>query len=318
MAATKQDYYALLGVSRTANEKEIRQAYRRLARKYHPDVNPGDKAAEARFKEIGEAYEVLSDPEKRKKYDQFGPNWQQFERGGPPPGASRGDFRWASGQDGGRFEGFGDVDEATLNDLLGGLFGGAGAAGQGFGGRRQRRTFAHPGQDYEQPVEVTLEEAFAGTQRLVQLQAPDGSTRRLEVKVPAGVTDGSRIRMAGEGGPGLGGAPNGDLYLVVSVRPHPTFSRKGDDLYVDVPVPFHVLVLGGEALVPTLKGTRLELRIPPETQNGRVFRLGGQGMPRLDGAGRGDLFATATAVLPTNLTDRERELVRELARERGP
>ena len=149
-----------------------------------PGRESGDKSAEARFKEIGEAYEVLSDPEKRKKYDQFGPNWQQFERGGPPPGAGRGDYRWASGQDGVGFEGFGDIDESTLNDLLGGLSGGAGAAGAGVGGRRQRRTSAHPGQDYEQPVDITLEEAFAGTQRVLQLQAPDSDTRRLEVECP--------------------------------------------------------------------------------------------------------------------------------------
>jgi DnaJ-class molecular chaperone len=317
MPATKQDFYQLLGVGRGASEKEIRQAYRRLARKYHPDVNPGDKEAEARFKEIGEAYEVLSDAEKRKKYDRFGHAWQQAERGGAPPGAGGFEnFRWGTGQDGARVEGFGDLDEASLQDLLGGLFGGAGGAGRSTGGRYQRRTFARQGEDYEQPIEVTLEEAFAGTQRVLQMQTPDGTPRRLEVKIPAGVTDGSRIRMAGEGGPGIGGGPSGDLYLVVSVRPHPSFSRKDDDLYVDVSVPFHVMLLGGEAAVPTLKGTRLELRIPPETQNGRVFRLTGQGMPHLNASGRGDLYATARALLPTNLTEREREIVRELARQR--
>src|SRR5262249_32650877 len=154
-------------------------------------------------------------------------------------------------------------------------------------------------------VEVTLEEAFAGTQRVLTLQAPDGKTRRLEVKIPPGVVDGSRIRVAGEGGPGFGGGPNGDLYLVTAVRPHGTFERKGDDLYVEVSVPVHVLALGGEAQVPTLKGTKLALRIPPETQNGRVFRLAGQGMPQLQSSGRGDLYATVKAVLPTNLSDRE-------------
>src|SRR5262249_38822130 len=153
------------------------------------------------------------------------------------------------------------------------LFGGAARGGRRGGGGFRTRTMTQPGQDYEQPVEVTLEEAFAGTQRVLTLQAPDGKTRRLEVKIPPGVADGSRIRVAGEGGPGFGGGPNGDLYLVTAVRPHGTFERKGDDLYVEVSAPVHVLALGGEAQVPTLKGTKLALRIPPETQNGRVFRL---------------------------------------------
>jgi curved DNA-binding protein len=164
---------------------------------------------------------------------------------------------------------------------------------------------------------VTLEEAFSGATRTFQVQSPDGKLRRLEVKIPAGVADGSRIRMAGEGGPGLGGAPNGDLFLVVSVLPHPAFERKSDDLYVGVSVPLHVLMLGGEAQVPTPKGTRLALKIPPETQNERVFRLAGQGMPHLSGAGRGDLYATVKAELPGSLTERERELFRELAKQRG-
>jgi DnaJ-class molecular chaperone len=314
MAATKQDYYRVLGVSRSATDKDIRQAYRKLARQYHPDLNPGDKAAEARFKEIGEAYEVLSDAEKRKKYDRYGHNWQQAEAA--EAAARQGGFgnaRWGPGQGGVRFETMDDLNDSDFGDLFGELFGGGGGRRGGFRGR----TVARPGQDFEQPVDVTLEEAFAGTQRVLQLDGPDGKPRRLEVKVPAGVADGSRIRMAGEGGPGLGGGPNGDLYLVVSVRPHAQFERKGDDLYVDVPVPLDVMLLGGEAQVPTLRGTKLALRIPPETQNGRVFRLSGQGMPRLHGSGRGDLYATAKVVLPTGLSDRQRDLVRELAGQRA-
>jgi curved DNA-binding protein len=311
MPATKQDYYQVLGVSRGASDKDIRQAYRRLARKHHPDLNPGDKAAEARFKEIGEAYEVLSDPEKRKKYDRYGPNWQHAEAAEAAARQGGFNFRRGAGPGGVRFETSGNVDEALFGDLFGDLFGGMGRGGS------RGRTATQRGEDYEQPVEVTLEEAFAGTQRTIQLQGPDGRVRRLEVKIPAGVADGSRIRMAGEGGPGLGGAPNGDLYLVVSLRPHPAFERKGDDLHVEAPVPLHVLVLGGEAQVPTPKGTRLALRIPPETQNGRVFRLAGQGMPHLQGGGRGDLYAKVSAVLPTQLSERERELFRELARQRG-
>ncbi len=312
MPTTKQDYYQVLGVARGASEKEIRQAYRKLARQYHPDLNPNDKAAEARFKEIGEAYEVLSDPEKRKKYDRYGHNWQQAEAA---EAAAReggfGNFRWApggAGPGGVRFE-TGNLDESAFADLFGSLFGGRGPG--------RARTMAQRGEDYEQPVEVTIEEAFNGTQRTVQLQGADGRVRRLEVKIPPGVTDGSRIRMAGEGGPGFGGAPNGDLYLVVSILPSPTFERKGDDLYVNVSVPLHVLMLGGEVQVPTPKGTRLALKIPPETQNDRVFRLAGQGMPRLGSSGRGDLYATVKAVLPVPLTERERELFRELARQRA-
>ncbi|HLH25061.1 MAG TPA: DnaJ C-terminal domain-containing protein [Chloroflexota bacterium] len=312
MPATKQDYYQVLGVSKGASEKEIRQAYRRLARQYHPDLNPGDKAAESKFKEIGEAYEVLSDAEKRKKYDRYGHDWQHAEAAeAAAREAGFGGARWSPGQGGVRFE-TADFDDAAFGDLFGNLFGGAGAR-TGFRGRRM----AQRGEDYEQPVDVTLEEAFAGSQRMLQVQGADGKLRRLEVKIPAGVADGSRIRIAGEGGPGVGGAPNGDLYLVVTVRPHPGFRREGDDLHVDVPVPLHVLMLGGEVHVPTLKGTRLALRIPPETQNGRVFRLAGQGMPHLQGGGRGDLFATVQAVLPTNLSERERELFRELASQRS-
>ncbi|HEY7068306.1 MAG TPA: J domain-containing protein [Chloroflexota bacterium] len=315
MPATKQDYYQLLGVSKGASEKDIRQAYRRLARQYHPDLNPGDKAAEAKFKEIGEAYEVLSDEEKRKKYDRYGHNWQQAEAA--EAAAREGGFgnaRWGPGQSGVRFE-TGDLDDAAFGDLFGSLFGGGGGRG-GRTGTRGRR-MAQAGEDYEQPIDVTLEEAFSGSQRMLTIQGADGKTRRLEVKIPAGVTDGSRIRMAGEGGPGLFGGPNGDLYLVVTVRPHPGFRREGDDLHVEVPVPLHVLMLGGEAHVPTLKGTRLALRIPLETQNGRVFRLAGQGMPHLQGGGSGDLYAKMQAVLPTGLSERERDLFRELASQRS-
>jgi curved DNA-binding protein len=311
MPVTKQDYYQVLGVARGASEKEIRQAYRRLARQYHPDLNPNDKAAEARFKEIGEAYEVLSDSDKRKKYDRYGHNWQQAEAA--EAAAREGGFgnvrRGPSGGAGGTRFDTGNLNEADFADLFGNLFGGR-------GGGARARTMAHRGEDYEQPVEVTLEEAFSGGARTFQVQGADGNLRRLELKIPAGVADGSRIRMAGEGGPGIGGAPNGDLYLVVSVLPHPAFERKGDDLYVNVSVPLHVMMLGGEAQVPTPKGTRLALKIPPETQNDRVFRLAGQGMPRLAVGGRGDLYATARAALPTALTERERELFRELAKQR--
>lgn len=315
----KRDYYEVLGIPRGASEKEVRQAYRKLARKYHPDVNPNNKAAVERFKEIGEANEVLSDKEKRAKYDRYGHSWQQAEAqqeaarqagfrpgfGGSRTGSDGGQFRW---------EQAGDID---IDDLRGGSGGFSdileqilkgSAGGKGFRGRPQ----AMKGQDVEYPIQVSLEEAYSGTTRILGMESPEN--RRLEVKVPAGVRDGSRIRIAGEGGPGLGGGPKGDLYLVMSIQPDPAFERKGDDLYTEMPVPLELLVLGGEVHVPTPKGTSLALRVPPETQNGMQFRLAGQGMPHLGGRGRGDLYARMKAVLPTNLSPREKELFQELAK----
>ncbi|MBI4319853.1 MAG: J domain-containing protein [Chloroflexi bacterium] len=297
--ASTRDYYQVLGVARNASEKEIRQAYRKAARKYHPDVNPGNKQAEAQFKEIQRAYEVLGDPDKRAKYDKYGEAWERIDQqGGFGQGFSReypGGFEYDFNT--GR-------DSFDLGDIFDRYFGGGSRAGAT---RRQRK-----GEDVEYPVEVTLEEAYNGTQRLLQVQAPNAPGKRLEVKVPPGVRDGSRVRVAGEGGPGVAGGANGDLYLVVTVRPHPVFERKGDDLYEDVQVPLLTAILGGEVRIPTLKGD-LALKVPPETQNGRVFRLAGQGMPHLGGNVKGDLFAKVRVVLPTELSAREKELFQQLA-----
>lgn len=303
MATRARDYYQVLGVSRQASEKEIRAAYRKLARKYHPDLNPGDKQAEERFKEIQAAYDVLSDPEKRAKYDRFGHAWEHA--GQAPSGGFQGEgfpggFRFD-------FGGTGVDEEFDLGSIFERFFGGA-AAGPRTGYRRTAR-----GQDIEQPIELTLEEAFQGTTRLVEVATPGGAPRRLEVKIPAGVREDSRVRVAGEGGPGIGGGPRGDLYLVVSIRPHSLFERKGDDLHLDIDVPLTTAMLGGEVQVPTLKG-RVALKIPPETQNGRVFRLAGLGMPHLGGTGKGDLYAKVRVMLPTNISPRERELFAELRR----
>ncbi len=318
-----KDYYALLGVKRNATEEEIKQAYRKLARKHHPDVNPGDKQAEAKFKEINEAFEVLSDKEKRQKYDQYGENWQyaeQFARAGAHPPFGREGTRTY------RFEGF---DGGDFESVFADLFQGA--------ARRPRARF---NLDIESPVEVTLEEAYQGTSRIMSVPVEEvcptcgGSgrvgnarcptcqgegtvrrTKRLEVKIPAGVKEGSRVRIAGEGRMDYNGA-RGDLYLVVSVQPHPVFERKDDDLLVKIQVPLTVAVLGGETEVPTPRG-KLMLKIPSETQNGRVFRLAGQGMPHLGESGRGDLLATVNIVLPTRLTPEEKKLFEELQRLRG-
>lgn len=311
----RRDYYDVLGVSRSASEKEIRQAYRKLARQYHPDLNPHDKQAEAKFKEIGQAYEVLSDPEKRKLYDRWGPDFEKYEQarkagagagatgfGGAGPFGSGG-FTWTS--TGGYGGGASTIDDEHLGSLFEQILGGM---GRGAG----RRTGPMRGEDYDHPVTLTLEEAFSGTTRLIQITPASGPPRTIEAKIPPGVSDGQRVRIAGKGGPGINGGPPGDLYLVVTIRPHPRFRREGDDLMVTVDVPLYTAVLGGEVVVPTLKGSRLALRIEPETENGQRIRLAGQGMPK-PGGGRGDLYAEVRIVVPKQLNERERALFQELA-----
>ena len=313
-----RDYYRILGVERGATEKEIRAAYRKQARANHPDLHPGDKAAEKRFKEINEANEVLSDKEKRAKYDRLGSNWKQYETwqraggaGSPPPDLSDlfgggSTSRGPTAQDigdlfgGGRTGG--GAGSTTFSDFFETFFGGARrAAGTA------RGVGARSGQDVEQIADISLEESFNGAVRLVQLTDDRGTSKKIEVKIPAGVTDGSRVRVAG--------GPAGDLFLVVRVAPSPTFTREGDDLRVRVPVSIAVAGLGGEIEVPTPRGSKLALKIPAETQGGQVFRLRGQGMPRLSSSGvRGDLFAEINLQLPAPLTERQRELLAEFSR----
>ena len=319
-----KDYYQILGVSRNASEKELKQAYRRLARKHHPDLNPGDKSAEAKFKEINAAYEVLSSPEKRKKYDQFGEQWEYAEQFAKFGGQER--VRWDFGRGGTTFE-YGDL--SGFGNIFSSLFG---DSGKGFRMRRGPQR----GQDIESTIEVTLEEAYHGSTRVIQLQTEEPCTacggmgrvgnrvcticngaggkiipKRLEVKIPAGVRDGSRIRIAGEGGPGRAGGNKGDLYLVAKVLPHKLFERKGDDLYTEVSVPLATVMLGGEVRLPTLNGN-LSLKIPPETQNGKVFRMAGKGMPQLGNNKYGNMFAKVKVVLPSNLTEEEKNLFERL------
>jgi curved DNA-binding protein len=311
-----KDYYDILGVPRNASEKELKSAFRKLARQYHPDVNPGDNTAEERFKNINEAYEVLSDPEKRKKYDAFGRDWERYQQAGGQPGGF--DFaQWAAGGGAGGGphvrtgtpEDFADLfgEEGIYSDFFSTLFGGGRPGGPraGAGARRRR------GQDYEHPLRVTFAEAFRGTQRVLQL---DG--RRIEAKIPAGVRTGSRVRLSGQGGTGAGGAASGDLYLIIEVEPDERFERRGDDLYTDVPVSFYVAVSGGETAVPTPEGS-VALRIPARTQAGRTFRLRGKGMPALGGQGRGDLFARVRLVLPEEISQAEAEALADLGRRHG-
>jgi len=315
-----KDYYGVLGVSRGASDKEVRSAYRKLARKHHPDVNPGDKAAEARFKEINTAYEVLSDPEKRRKYDKYGDRWEYADQ-----------IEEMQRQRGARFAGtnggFQQFDVGDLGDVFSSFFGRGGGV----------RTMSRRGADVTHPVDITLEEAYHGTSRTLEMMAQEpcptcggageiaGATchmcngygqvqrpRRLEVKIPAGVTTGSKVRIAGEGQPGMGGGKRGDLLLVVTVRPHPRFERKGDDLHEEIDVPLTTAVLGGETEVPTLTA-KVMLKVPPLTQNGRVFKLAGLGMPRLDKQGKGDLYARIRVRLPDQLDDEQKRLFEELS-----
>jgi len=320
-----KDYYAALGLSKTASEKEIKQAYRKLARKHHPDVNPGDKSAEAKFKEINEAYEVLGDPEKRKKYDELGANWRMYEQaqqqgGGAPFGGFGGGGGF--GGEGGAWTinmggpgGYRTMSEDEMRDMFGTenpfsdffnvFFGGGGAATGEPRARGARAPRTQPGRDVEHEIELTLEEAFHGATRRISIKQ-GGHARTVDVRIPAGVKDGSRVRVQGEGETGSNGGAAGDLFLRIKVRPHAIFERQGDDLHTKVAVPLTTAVLGGEAQVPTISGS-VRLKVPETTQSGQVFRLKGHGMPVIGKTdARGDLYATADVQLPRTLTKEQR------------
>lgn len=321
-----KDYYATLGVAKTATEKEIKQAYRKLARKHHPDVNPGDKSAETKFKAINEAYEVLGDPEKRKKYDELGANWRMYEQagagapvGGPPPGWNV-NYGGGAGPGGGGFrtmtedemrEMFGDSD--PFSDFFHTFFGGMGGGAQEPGTRGRARARApRQGRDVEQEIELNLEDALNGSTRRFSI-SHDGNARTLDVRIPAGVGEGSRVRIAGEGEHGTSGAKSGDLYLRVRLAPHPRFEVKGKDLYTKNTVPLMTAVLGGEAHVETLSGRTLRLKIPAGTQNGQVFRLKGHGMPTVKHPDQtGDLYAAINVEIPRDLTPEQQRHFEEL------
>jgi curved DNA-binding protein len=321
-----KDYYKILGVPKDATDKQIKQAYRKAARKYHPDINPGDRGAEMRFKEINEANEVLSDSEKRRKYDQLGANWQQYER-------------YADAQPGGfpGFEGFhvefgggpGRQPSGGFSDFFKTFFGGgldldevlgrAGGAGFRGGGRRSGFNSVAPakGRDVSATLQITLEEAYHGTKKRLSLATgPASPDQRIEVKVPAGVGDGSRIRVTGKGEPGVMGGPPGDLYLEVRLQQHHIYKHKGNDLFVEVPVTVAEATLGAEIEIPTMGG-KAKIKVPSGSQSGRLMRLRGKGMPHLKGKGHGDLFAKLQVLTPTELSDRERQLYEELGSIKG-
>jgi curved DNA-binding protein len=305
-AVGSRDFYEALGVPRGASDEEIRRAYRRLARQYHPDVNK-EPGAEERFKEISEAYEVLRDPEKREQYDRFGANWraaQEAARQGRGPRPAGGGFEGSGGGRGGFEDVRVEFGEGGIDDLFEGLFGRGGRGGRagGFDG------FAMRGVDQEAELELTLEEAARGGPRRISLA--DGRT--LEVNIPRGVRDGQRIRLAGEGEPGAGGGPTGDLFLRVRIRPHPRFRLEGRDLYVDLPVAPWEAALGASIEVPTLDGNA-RLKVPPGSSSGRRLRLRGQGFPTGAGDAAGDLYAVVKIMVPKKLTKKERELFEQLA-----
>ncbi len=304
MTTATRDPYEVLGVGRDASADEIRRAYRKLARRLHPDVNKDD-AAEERFKEVSEAYDILGDPDKRERYDRYGASWRQAGESAAEPG-----FEGFEGFGGfGGQPDFGDArlrfGDGDLDDVLESLFGGGDARRGGFGGFGG---FASRGSDHEAVLELSLADAARGGRRSLAL----GDGRTLEVDIPAGVRDGQRIRLAGEGGQGPGGGPAGDLLLRVRIRPHPRLRLEGRDLHVDVPVAPWEAALGAEVDVPTLDGTT-RVRIPAGSSSGRRLRLRDQGFPGPRG-GRGDLYATVKIVIPKRLSARERALFEQLAR----
>jgi len=316
MSVEYKDYYKILGVGRAASQDDISKAFKKLARKYHPDLNPGDKSAENKFKEAGEAYEVLKDPEKRKLYDQLGPNWQQGQNFQPPPGFENMRFQGQGGFGGGGANfgagGFSDFFE-TLFGGGGGFSGGRGGFGGGFQQRPRR------GQDAEVVYEIGLEDAYKGGPQSVSLQEqvagpggfPTMHTRTLKVNVPAGVKDGQKIRLSGQGGSGGPGGEAGDLYLKIKVRPHPQFKVKEDNVVYDLALTPWEAALGATVRVPTLDGA-VEMKIPAGVGSGSKLRVRGKG---LGTAGkRGDQMVRIMIQVPKSLTDEERRLFEELAK----
>ncbi|MFG0333884.1 MAG: DnaJ C-terminal domain-containing protein [Maioricimonas sp. JB049] len=300
------DYYKVLGVPRSANQAEIRKAYKKIARENHPDNRPGDKAAEERFKQAAEAYDVLGDEDKRKQYDQFGEAYKYAGQGQRP---FQGGFRGGAGQQIDLEDLFGGgVD---LGDLFGGAFGGAGGrAGAG----RQRPPRAKKGDDHRTRIQVPFQTAADGGTHELALQR-DGRTERLSVKIPPGVRDGSVIRLAGEGSPGINGGPSGDLLVTIDVAPHPWFRRDGDHVLLEVPVSLTEAALGAKVDVPTLSEGQVSLTIPPGTSSGTKLRLRDKGFPNAKTKERGDQLVSIKIIVPRELDDRSRKLLQELARE---
>lgn len=319
-----KDYYNILGVSRDASQDEIKKKYRKLAAKYHPDKNPDDASAEDKFKEIGEAYEVLKDPEKRSLYDKVGSDWKKYQQAG----ASADDFNWS------QYANRGGGQRINMEDIFGGARGGGGGAGSPFssffetifgGGdpfagqhsqarqyqSRAGQTVRRKGRDTKAEVDVDLKDVLTGVEKQFRING-----ERVKLKIPAGIEDGKRLKLKGKGQLSQTGGSKGDLYLKVNVIEPDGFERKGNDIYQKVPLNLYTAVLGGELTAQTLNG-KIKLNVPPETQNGRIFRLQGRGLPQFKKNGkRGDYFLKTEIEIPENLTSQEKELFKKLAEER--
>ena len=290
------DYYKVLGVDKKATEQEIKSAYRKLARKLHPDLNPNDKDAKKKFQEINEANEVLSDPEKRKKYDQYGENWKHAEEyqnagqyQGQPSDAGRQTFTWSQG-------------EGEFSDFFESLFGGLGGTGRG-------RQTKYRGEDYSAELHLDLTDAFETHQRTLTLHGD-----KIRITIPAGIENDQTIKIAGHGGKGRNGGPNGDLYITFKIAGHPKFRRAGNNLYTTIDLDLYTAVLGGEITFDTLNG-KVKLKVKPETQNGSKIKLRGKGFPVYKSKSEyGDLYITYMVQIPVDLTDRQRELFSELSK----
>jgi curved DNA-binding protein len=309
-----KDYYKILGVEKTASSEQIKKAYRKLARQYHPDVNPNDATAEQKFKEVNEANEVLSDPEKRQKYDQFGADYQRYQQAGTTStGRGAGSFDWSQYTQGSEANDFGGgsspFGEGTnFSDFFSSLFGSMGG-GQSGGGQGKR---AGAGGDYQAELELTLEEAYHGGPRTLTVQG-----KNLRINIQPGIADGQTIRLRNQGAPGRNGGPNGSLYITFRILPDARYVRSGDDLTQDVPVSLYRALLGGEQTVETLSGA-VKIKIKPESVNGTRLRLRGKGFPVYREAGQfGDLYLRLNVQLPQNLTAEEKTLIRQLAKLRG-
>ena len=289
------DYYKVLGIEKTATPKDIKNAYRKLARKYHPDLNPNDKDAKKNFQAINEANEVLSDPDKRKKYDQYGKDWQhadEFEKAKQYQGQS-------SDSRGSRFAGA--QNEGDFSDFFASMFGGATGGGRG-------RQAKYRGEDYNAEIHLDLADAYETHQQTLSV-----NEQNLRITIPAGIENGQTIKITGHGGQGINGGPNGDLYITFSIANHPLFKRLGNNLYASVDLDLYTAILGGELTIDTLDG-KVKLKVKPETQNGSKVKLTGKGFPVYKAKGQfGDLFVTFNIKIPTNLTEKQKELFTQLS-----